>query len=298
MLPRKYPAWVGPLASWRDGPARDRLIDRIEALADRLSPSERIATFDNDGTLWCERPAYAQAFFLIDRWREMAQADSTMRERQPWRAAMDGDEAYFADLHGHASEVLAGVASAYAGWTPDEFEAAARGFFDTALHPRFGVPHHRLVYRPMRELIDLLMERGFTVFVATGGGRDFVRVVAEEIYGIPRHQVIGSAPVLEWTDGELRRRGELSQPFDEGPGKPVNIFDRIGRAPAIAFGNSDGDIEMLMMAEVAALLHHDDDDREYAYDTGATRALAVADGNGWQVISMRHDFAQVFGFEE
>ncbi|MBB5871844.1 phosphoserine phosphatase [Allocatelliglobosispora scoriae] len=287
-----------PLASWRSGPARKRLLHDIDELVESLPPAERIATFDNDGTLWCERPAYAQAYFLIDRWREMARTDSTMRERQPWRAAVDGDDAYFADLYAHAGEIIAGVGSAFAGWTTAEFDAATREFFDTAKHPRFAVPHHRLVYQPMRELIELLVARDFAVFIVTGGGRDFVRVVAEEIYGLPRHHVIGSSAVLEWTDGELRRRAELSQPFDDGPGKPVHIFDRIGRPPALAVGNSDGDIEMLTMARSAVLLHHDDADREYAYDTGAVRALALAADQGWQIISMRDDFAQVFGFED
>jgi phosphoserine phosphatase len=259
-----------------------------------VPPESRIAIFDNDGTLWCEKPAYIQAVFLLERWREMVQQDPRLGESQPYKAAAEGDMAYFADLYAHIEEIVRGVCEAYQDITPEEFDEAAREWFDSARHPRFGVPYTRLIYQPMLELLDEMRDSGFKVFIATGGGRDFVRVVSEELYAVPREYVIGSAAKLEYRNGRVLRLPELVQPIDDGPGKPIHIYERIGRPPVFAAGNSDGDIQMLEMARFGILVHHDDAEREYSYDAGAEKALVAARGNGWLVVSIKSDFAQVF----
>jgi phosphoserine phosphatase len=288
-----------PLPSWNDGAAKRRIVTAVRSMADEnadtfVPPTRRLATFDNDGTLWCEKPSYVQAAFLLDRWREMAESDAGLRDTQPWKAAFEGDLAWFADLYGHLPEILKGVVAAHDGITPEAFEEAARSFFATARHPRFGVPYDQLAYRPMRELLDLLRASGFKVFVASAGGRDFMRAVSEEIYGVPRESVIGSSAVLEWSEGRVLRTRALTQPLDDGPGKPVHIYDRLGLPPVLAAGNADGDIQMLELARFGILLHHDDAEREYAYDAGAEKALEAAAAAGWVVVSMRRDFATVF----
>jgi phosphoserine phosphatase len=167
-------------------------------------------------------------------------------------------------------------------------------FFETARHPVFRVPYTRLAYRPTRELIDLLWASGFSVYICSAGGRDFVRVVAEEMYGIPRERVIGSGTTLEYRGGEIFRTKGIEQPIDDGPGKPVHIWIRTGRKPLLAGGNADGDVAMLEAAWFALLIRHDDADREFAYDAGAEVAAVAAGRHGWTVVSMKDDFAEVF----
>ncbi|SDC66437.1 Phosphoserine phosphatase [Sanguibacter gelidistatuariae] len=288
-----------PLPSWTGGAAKQRILAVVDAMTDPTSPSfveerRRIATFDNDGTLWCEKPAYVQFMLLLNRWQQMAAEDPSRRETQPYKAAVEGDRAWFADVYAHVADLLQGAGDAYAGLTPDEFDAAVADFFDRANHPRFGVPLHHLTYTPMVELVHLLRGRGFKVLITTGGGRDFVRVVSEEIYGLPREAIIGSSPTLEYRDGTLYRTAQLSGGIDDGPGKPVHIYERTGYVPAFAAGNADGDIQMLESARFGLLVHHDDDVREYAYDTGSENALSQAGRDDWLVVSMKDDFAQVF----
>jgi phosphoserine phosphatase len=288
-----------PLSQWTDGPAKRAVLEAIASMTDESSESfielrRRIATFDNDGTLWCEKPIPVQALFLLNRWRTMAQEDPSRREVQPYKAAAEGDVAWFSDLYAHVGELLKGAGEAYEGITPDDFEDAVRAFFDSARHPRFDVPLHHLTYLPMVQLMELLRGNGFKVLITTGGGRDFVRAVSEEIYDLPRDAVIGSSPAIDYQDGKLVRRAALGSPIDDGPGKPVHIFEHTGFAPAFAVGNSDGDIQMLQSARFALLLHHDDDEREYAYDTSAEKALAAAGQHNWVVVSMSSDFAHVF----
>ncbi len=162
------------------------------------------------------------------------------------------------------------------------------------MHPTLGRPYTQVVYRPMRELIDFLGANDFRVYICTGGGRDFVRAVCEQIYGVPRDRVIGSATTVEYRDGDLYRTGGVEQPIDDGPGKPVHIWARTGRKPLLAGGNADGDVAMIESARFALLLHHDDAEREFAYDDGAERALAEAEARGWTVVSMKGDFKTVF----
>ena len=213
---------------------------------------------------------------------------------QPYKALVEGDAGWFADVYAHAPELIKGVAEAYEGITTEAFEAAAREFFASATHPTLGVPYVDATYRPMRELIEFLEGNGFRVYICSAGGRDFVRAVSEQVYGLPRDRVIGSAAALEYRDGDLYRTADVEQPIDDGPGKVVHIWTRTGRKPLFAGGNADGDVPMLQSARFALLVHHDDDAREFAYDQGAEQALAAAAAGGWTVVSMKEDFRTVF----
>ena len=237
---------------------------------------------------------YPQADFLLRRWKEMAQADPARAKEQPWKAVLEGDQAWLAGILDHVPELTRGVTEAYEGITTEAFEQAVRGFFDTARHPVLGVPYTRLAYRPMRELIDLLWASGFGVYICSAGGRDFVRVVSEEIYGIPRERVIGSGPALEYRQGDIYRTKSIEQPIDDGPGKPVHIWARTGHKPLLAGGNADGDVAMLEAAWFALLIRHDDAEREFAYDADAEVAAVAAGRYGWTVVSMKDDFGEVF----
>ena len=259
-----------------------------------VPPPERIATFDNDGTLWCEKPLYVQADFVFRRFMAMVREDPQLAKEQPYKAVVEGDREWLMDVYAHVPELLKGVTEAYRGITVEAFEAAARDFFESARHPTLGVPYTELTYRPMRELIALLAAHDFQVYVCSAGGRDFVRPVSEQLYGIPREHVIGSATTLEYRDGALYRTAGVEQPIDDGPGKPVHIWTRTGRKPLLAGGNADGDVAMLETARFALLVHHDDAEREFAYDEGAEKALAAAKARGWTVVSVKEDFRTVF----
>ncbi len=201
---------------------------------------------------------------------------------------------WLSDIYGHVPELLKGVTEAYCGITTEAFEARALEFFASANHPTLGVPYTQTAYTPMVELIRLLEANDFRVYICSGGGRDFVRVISEAVYGLPRDRVIGSAPILEYRDGDLYRTAGIEQPIDDGPGKPVHIWARTGCKPLLAGGNADGDVPMLETARFGLLVRHDDADREFAYDEGAEKALAAAATNGWTVVSMERDFKTVF----
>jgi phosphoserine phosphatase len=286
------------LPSWNDGPARTAILEFVRSVTrpggSFVPAAERIATFDNDGTLWCEKPLYVQADFVFRRWKEMVQANPELAREQPYRAIVEGDRAWLSDIYAHVPELIKGVTEAFGGITTAAFEAAVTGFFETGRHPSLGVPYAEVTYRPMRELIAFLEANDFLVYICSGGGRDFVRPVAERLYGIPRERVIGSATTLEYRDGDLYRTAGVEQPIDDGPGKPVHIWTRTGRKPLLAGGNADGDVPMLETARFALLLRHDDGEREFAYDKGAEKALAEARNRGWTIVSMREDFEKVF----
>jgi phosphoserine phosphatase len=288
----------GGLPSWRSGSAKEAILEFLRSVSEPgeafVPQPERIATFDNDGTLWCEKPLYVQADFLFRRWREMAEKDPAKGKQQPYKAVVEGDKAWLAGLADHLPELIRGVTEAYEGITTRAFEDAVGEFFATATHPTLGVPYTQVGYRPMRELIALLKNHGFTVYICSAGGRDFVRPVAEQMYGVSRECVIGSATTLEYRDGHVYRARDVEQPIDDGPGKPVHIWSRTGRAPLLAGGNADGDTAMLETARFGMLIHHDDAEREFAYDVGAERALAEATKRDWLVVSMKHDFARIF----
>jgi phosphoserine phosphatase len=238
---------------------------------------------------------YPQADFVMRKWRAMAVADPSLAAQQPYKAVLEEDRAYLGALTDHIPDLVRGVGEAFGGLTTDEFEAEALDFFERARHPTLGVRYTDAVYLPMRELLGLLESNGFRVFICSAGGRDFVRPVSEQIYGMPRERVIGSAAPLELRDGSLVRLPGIEQPVDDGPGKPVHIFARTGRRPLLAAGNADGDVEMLRHARFALVVRHDDADREFDYSIGAERCLAAANVEGWTVVSMRTDWRTVFG---
>jgi len=303
---------IKSLSLWNNGPARRAILDYVSVVTspdspDFVPPADRIATFDNDGTLWCEKPAYTQLFFAIQRLKELAAADPNLLEQAGYKAAANGDLAYFASLYpGNLTELRQLLFDTHAGMDQTEFVAQAAAFLSKVMHPRYGVPFKQLTYQPMVQLIRYLEAHDFKVFIVTAGGMSFVRPVSEEIYGISRERVIGSNTTFEtrMTDQGpvLYRRPGLIDPIGEGLGKPVNIELHIGRKPILAAGNADGDIHMLWYSETNAykslqlLVHHDDAEREYAYDVGAEKALQLAAGHGWQLISMKRDFIQVFPF--
>ena len=287
-----------PLASWNDGAAKSAVFAFVRSVTEPgdsfVPPAERIATFDNDGTLWCEKPTYVQAYFVFRRWQEMVKARPELAKEQPYKALVEGDRDWLADVYGHLPELIKGVTEAYSGITVDAFEEAAMAFFATHRHPTLDVPFTEVTYRPMYELLAFLEANDFRVYICSAAGRDFLRPVSEQLYGIPRERVIGSATTLEYRDGDLYRTAGIEQPIDDGPGKPVHIWTRTGRKPLLAGGNADGDVPMLEMARFGLLLHHDDAEREFAYDGGAEKALAAAKAHKWTVVSVREDFKRVF----
>jgi phosphoglycolate phosphatase-like HAD superfamily hydrolase len=304
-----------PLPSWNDGPTRQSITDFVDRVTDPASPdfvpeSERIAVFDNDGTLWGEKPLYFQLLFALDRVRAMADERPEWRGRQPFQAILDDDRDALMRLSLH--DVVQIVMATHAGMTTDEFAVHVADWLQTARHPRFDQPFHHVTYQPMLELLDYLRANGFKTFIVSGGGRDFIRVFADERYGIPPEQVMGSmgqTAFQVWDEGPvLVKQPEISF-VDDKAGKPVGIHHFIGRRPIAAFGNSDGDLQMLQWTaagdgpSLMVLLHHDDAEREYAYDREShvgrlDAALDEARERGWTVISMQNDWSRVFAFEE
>ena len=301
------------LSLWNETPAKKAIIDYVNAVTnpkstDFVPEAERIAIFDNDGTMWVEKPAYIQLFFAIDRLKQLAEEDPKLLDQPHFKAAATGDLAYFARLDPHAGgdvkELMKIVFDSHAGISQDDFMLIAKKFLETAKHPRFGVLYRDLTYKPMVELVRYLGDNGFKVFLASGGGMSFLRVVSEEIYNIPRERVIGSNIAFEthMTDEGpvVFRRTGLVDPLDDGEGKPVNIELHIGRKPILAAGNSDGDLSMLWLAQkndhrsLSLLLRHDDAKREYAYDEGSEKTLLMAKERGWIVVSMKDDWKTVF----
>jgi phosphoglycolate phosphatase-like HAD superfamily hydrolase len=294
------------LESWNHGPTKSAIVDFVGQVttegSDYVPPQDRIAVFDNDGTLWCEKPAYIQLDFLVRRLAEQVAADPALAVRQPYTAAASGDLAWFGDAvtkhyqgdDGDLKVLGAAVLSAHSGITVEEHAARVAAFFADAPHPTLGRPYTACGYVPMIELLRYLEANGFTCYIASGGGRDFMRPVTAAMYGIPPERVVGSSVALQYQDGELLT---TAQPefLDDGPIKPVRIWGRIGRRPIFAAGNSNGDIEMLEYARGFRLLVlHDDAEREFDYVAGAERALELAKTDGWTVVSMQSDWAEVF----
>jgi phosphoserine phosphatase len=305
-----------PLASWRAGTGRQAIVDFIERVTTEgspefVAPPERVAVFDNDGTLWCEKPMPIQLDFILRRLAVMADQDPTLRERQPWQAAYTREYDWLTQVvvkhyHGDDSELpvlAAGILQAFAGITVEDFEAQADAFLRGARHPTLGRGYLACAYTPMVELLGYLEANGFANYIASGGGRDFMRPVSQEVYGVPRERVIGSATALAWEPGEdggrIVRKPELDV-LDDGPAKPVRIWSRVGRRPILAAGNSNGDIPMLAFAgqpgrpSLRLLVLHDDAAREFDYTLGAERALQQAGDSGWTVVSIDRDWATVF----
>ena len=267
--------------------------------------------FDNDGTLWCEKPLPIQADFILRRLHEMAEADPALREKQPWKAAYNRDYAWlgqvmvehYAGDDTNVRSLLGGVIAAHAGISVDDFEQQADAFLHTAQHPTLGRGYVACAYAPMVELLRYLDANGFSNYIASGGGRDFMRPISEEMYGIPRDRVIGSATALEYaaddSGGSIMRKPEADV-LDDGPQKPVRIWSRTGRRPLLAAGNSNGDIQMLDFTQHAdkptlrLLVLHDDGEREFAYTAGAEASLDRAQAESWTVVSIKNDWSTVF----
>jgi phosphoglycolate phosphatase-like HAD superfamily hydrolase len=301
---------MAELTAWTDGPTKSAIVGFVGRVTtkgpDYVAPEERVAVFDNDGTLWCEKPAYIQLDFIIRRLAEKAAADGSLAGQQPYQAAVAGDLQWFGaaitkHYQGDDSQlkVLAGaVMSLHASMTVEEHAAKVSAFYAEAKHPALGRPYEKCTYAPMVELLRYLEANGFTCYIVSGGGRDFMRPITSAIYGIPPERVVGSAQGLKF-EGRDGQGDLLIQPaldvFDDGPEKPVRIWSRIGRRPILAAGNSNGDDEMLMYCRgLRLLVLHDDAEREFDYTAGAERALEHAKQFGWTVVSMRNDWTRVF----
>lgn len=300
-----------PLPAWNDGPAKTRIIGFVKAVTqpngkNHVPPADRIAVFDNDGTLWSEQPAYFQLLFAIDRVKALAPAHPEWRSKPPFQAVLEGD------LKGLAASgekgLLELVMTTHTGLTSDEFAAIVKRWLATAKHPKFRRPYTELVFQPMLELLGYLRANGFKTYLVSGGGIEFLRAFADESYGIPQEQVIGSSVKTKYEvrNGKpvIVRLPEVEF-IDDKAGKPVGIHKFIGKKPIAAFGNSDGDFEMLEWATSAPgarlgiIVHHDDAVREFAYDKDSVvgrlaRGLDAAPKRGWTIVSMRNDWRVVY----
>lgn len=280
-----------PLLSWRDGPVKHRVLDAVTALAAELPPARRIAAFDHEGTLCCERPLNPWTSFLVAHWREMVTADPALAAEQPYKAAAVGDFDYFGDLPMGGTEARGWIAGAFAGARVESYAAQVERFTATIRHPRFPGPFPRLAYEPQRELLDLLRDNGFTVFI-WAADRDFARVVSPATYGVPGHQVLGPAALVRYVDGVLRRTDQW-EPL-AGSDKLLDLVRACGYPPVFAVGNADDDLELLRLARFPLVIRHDDAEREYAYDDGARDLLATSAAAGWTTVSMRTDLSRIF----
>ncbi len=304
------------LPSWRPGPARQAILDFVAQVSGAdgspaVPVEERVAVFDNDGTLWSEKPIPIQLDFILRRLAAMARAHPELRGRQPWKAVAEHDVGWFAKTVAehyagddtNVGALAAGILTGYAGISVDDFEALSDTFLRQERNRVLDRSYLECAYAPMVELLEYLRANGFADYIVSGGGRDFMRPVSQEMYGIPRERVIGSSATLAYTGdddgGVITHRPELDY-LDDGPEKPVRIWNRTGRRPLLAAGNSNGDVPMLEFAcrpdrtVLRLLIVHDDAEREFAYTAGAEKALDRAKPDGWTVVSIAADWATVF----
>jgi phosphoglycolate phosphatase-like HAD superfamily hydrolase len=303
-----------PLPSWSDGKAKQAIVAFVakvtqEGTPDFVPPAERIATFDNDGTLWAEQPLYFQLLFALDRVKALAPQHPEWQDKEPFASLLKGDVK--GALAGGERAMLDIIMVTHAGMSTEEFEQIVQKWIATATHPVTKRPYTEMVYQPMREVLAYLRANGFKTFIVSGGGIEFMRPWVERVYGVPPEQVIGSniKTQFEWRDGKpvLMRLPEVNF-IDDKTGKPVGINAYIGRRPIAAFGNSDGDLEMLQWTtavrgpRLALIVHHTDAEREWAYDRTSAigrldKALDAAQARGWTVVSMQDDWKRIFPFE-
>ena len=301
-----------PLPSWQDGPAKQRIVSFVERVTDAtgsdfVAPHDRVAVFDNDGTLWSEQPMYVQLLFAIDRVKALAPEHPEWKAKQPFKGVLDSDMKALAASGKRG--LLELVMATHGGMTTAQFEQIVKDWTATARHPRFKRLYTDLAYQPMLELLAYLRAKGFKTYIVSGGGIEFMRPWTQKVYGIPPEQVIGSSIktrfVMQGDQGRLVRVPEIDF-IDDKSDKPVGIHKFIGRKPILAFGNSDGDLQMLQYTATGSgprlmlLLHHDDGEREYAYDRDShvgrlDKALDEAGRRKWVVVSMKNDFGTVFG---
>lgn len=303
-----------PLPSWNEGNAKKAVMEFVRTVTDKASPNyvpaeERIATFDNDGTLWAEQPMYFQLLFALDRVKALAPQHPEWKDKEPFASLLKGD-VRAALAGGERAMVEIGMAT-HSGMSTAEFEQIVRDWIATAKHPKTGRLYTEMVYQPMLELLAYLRSNGFKTFIVSGGGVEFMRPWTEKVYGIPPEQVVGSTIKLKmqmWEGKPVLVRLPEVDFVDDGPGKPVGIQKFIGRRPIAAFGNSDGDREMLQWTAAGKgprfmlLVHHTDAEREWAYDRQSSigqldRALDEAQTRGWTVVDMKKDWKRVFPFE-
>jgi len=303
-----------PLPSWNDGPAKQAIVKfvadvTVEGAPTFVAPGDRIAVFDNDGTLWSEQPLYFQGMFVLDRIKAMAPQHPEWKDKQPFKSLLAGD--LKTALAGSETALAEMMVATHSGMTTDEFQAQVVDWLATARHPRFQRPYTDLVYQPMLELLAYLRDNGFKTFIVSGGGIEFMRPWTQKIYGIPPEQVIGS-------QGKLKLEMRNGKPVlvklpqvdlvDNEAGKPIGIQKHIGRRPLAAFGNSDGDLQMLQWTmtgpgpRFALIVHHTDGHREWAYDRQSKigtldTAWDEAQAKGWTVVDMKRDWKKVFAFE-
>jgi phosphoglycolate phosphatase-like HAD superfamily hydrolase len=304
-------AQTDPLPSWNDGPAKQAIVAFVtdvtrEGSPDFVPPSERVATFDNDGTLWIEQPIYVQFAYALERVRALAPQHPEWKETQPFKAVLEGDMSALAAAGEKGAVEI--VAATHAGMPPDEFKQQVKEWLATAKHPRFERRYEELVYQPMLEVLTYMRANGFKTFIVSGGGIEFIRAFAEKSYGIPPDQIVGSSIVTKFERRDSRptlfRLPEVNF-VDDGPGKPVGINQHIGLRPIAAFGNSDGDLQMLQWTTEAGgrrlgvVVHHTDAEREYAYDRNSKvghldKALDAASVDRWTVVDMKRDWKTIF----
>jgi phosphoglycolate phosphatase-like HAD superfamily hydrolase len=303
------------LPSWNEGAAKQSIVDFVQAVTDTASkefvpPEDRIATFDNDGTLWAEQPLYVQFVFMLDQVRAAAPKHPEWRDDPAFTAIIKRDRQALAKLG--QKPILLMLAAANSGMTVETYDKTIRKWLETARHPKFKRPYTDLVYQPMQELLAYLRANAFKTYIVSGGSIEFMRPWAEKAYGIPPDQVIGTISDVKFQmkDGAPVLMREARIAFnDDGPGKPVGIYRVIGRRPIAAFGNSDGDLQMLQFTAAGAgkrlmlIVHHDDAAREYAYDRQShvgklDKAWDEAKANGWTVVSMKNDWKTIFAFEK
>ena len=303
-----------PLPAWREGPSRTAIVAFVKDVTTEggpryVAPAERIAVFDNDGTLWSEQPMYFELLFALDEVKRLAPQHPQWRNEQPFKAVLENDQQALAAQG--MDGLLKIVAATHSGMSTEQFTAVARKWLASARHPRSGRPYTEMVFQPMLELLSYLRANGFKTYIVSGGEVAFMRAFAEEVYGIPPEQVIGTTLGAKFEDqaGTLSiQRLPSIQHNDDGPGKPVSIDAVIGRRPILAFGNSDGDLQMLQWtmagqgARFAGLVHHTDQRREWAYDRKSQigrldKALDQAQTRGWTVVDMAREWRRVYPFD-
>jgi len=304
-----------PLPSWNDGATKKSIVDFVakvtkEGSPDFVKPEDRIAVFDNDGTLWTEQPFYFQLGFILDRVKALAPQHPEWKEKEPFKSILAGDLKGIAK--GGERGLVELVMETHAGLTTDDFRNIVIDWFATARHPKTGKPYNEMTFLPMRELLDYLRANGFKTFIVSGGGVEFMRPMTEKAYGIPPEQVVGSTITTQYAligDIPVLNRLPKVDFVDDGPGKPVGINKFIGRRPILAAGNSDGDYEMLrwVMAghgpHFAMIIHHTDADREYAYDRKSDfgkldKALDEAESRDWLLVDMKADWKKIYAFDQ
>jgi phosphoserine phosphatase len=308
MTPTSYADLRGLLPSWRPGPNRDAVVAFLDA-AEAIAPQDRVAVFDNDGTLWTEKPMYPQQAFFIHELALAVRADPSLADRVEYAALLQRDDVAIGELG--LPRIGMALADLFTGMSPDEFADRARSFIHHTAHPTSGLPYAAGIYRPMLELLEELRTRGFANFIVTGGGTEFVRAVSEQLYGVAPEGVVGTLIGYDYVivDGApgVVRTNRLTGEANEGPAKVVNIQQHLGRRPVLAAGNSAGDREMIEWAVAAdgpslgMLIDHDDAEREVAYESVAgtfestERIVDIGRREGWTVVSMRDDWSTVFG---